>query len=82
MNPVRHKTNGSVEPVPTLADTLSQEHFAPMYFARKWGISTKTVIRWFQNEPGVLKIRGMSGKRTELRIPLGIAERIYRERSA
>ena len=61
---------------------IEQEHRAPTYFATKWGVSTKTVIRWFQHEPGVLKIRGMGGKRTELRIPLSVAERIYQERSA
>ena len=82
MSQVQHKANGGIEPVPTPPGTISEGHFSPMYFARKWGLSTRTVIRWFKNEPGVLKIRGMSGKRTELRIPLSIAERIYRERTA
>ena len=59
-------------------------HFSPQFYAEWFGISASTVIRWFQDEEGVLKF-GMpakNGKRTriELRIPLSVAMRVYRDR--
>jgi hypothetical protein len=60
-------------------------HFSPQFYAELWGISVSTVIRWFQDEPGVLKLNEPSnnGKRSrvELRIPWSLAIRVYRERT-
>ena len=63
------------------ARQIEEPHYPPIYWAQKWGLSTKIVQRWFRNEPGVLKCRGLSGKRTQLRIPPSVAERVYQEKS-
>jgi hypothetical protein len=48
-------------------------------------LSTSTVLRWFQDQPGVLRINkdAKNGKRAhcEVRIPVSIAFREYRERT-
>jgi hypothetical protein len=58
-------------------------HFSPQFYAELWGISASTVVRWFQDQPGVLKLSKLSknGKRdrVELRIPFSLAMRVYRE---
>jgi hypothetical protein len=60
-------------------------HFSPQFLAELWGLSPTTVVRWFQDEEGVLKLSTSSknGKRTrvELRIPFSLAMRVYRERT-
>lgn len=69
------------QPEPIVIDP----HFSPQFYAELWGTSTSTVIRWFQDIDGVLKLATASknGKRTriELRIPFSLAMRIYRERT-
>ncbi len=60
-------------------------HFTPRFYAELWGISESTVLRWFQDQPGVLKCgEQKKGRRTrvELRIPFSLAMRIYQERTA
>jgi hypothetical protein len=58
-------------------------HFTPQFYAELWGMSPSTVIRWFQDVDGVLKLAKPSknGKRTriELRIPFSLAMRVYRD---
>jgi hypothetical protein len=70
-----------VEPQPMVIDA----HYSPQFYAELWGMSPSTVIRWFQDEPGVLKLSqpAKNGKRTrvELRIPFSVAMRVYRERT-
>ena len=60
-------------------------HFSPQFYAELWGISVSTVTRWFQDEPGVLKLQTSSGtgrrRRVELRIPYSVAMRVYAERT-
>ena len=60
-------------------------HYSPQFYAELWGIHVSTVVRWFQDLPGVLKLSSPSknGKRvrTELRIPFSLAMRVYRERT-
>jgi hypothetical protein len=60
-------------------------HYSPQFYAELWGIAASTVVRWFQDEPGVLKLSApaRNGRRTrvELRIPFSLAMRIYRERT-
>jgi hypothetical protein len=67
------------EPVPVDA------HYSPQFYAELWGTSVSTVVRWFQDEPGVLKLSlpSKNGKRAriELRIPWSVAMRVYRERT-
>jgi hypothetical protein len=58
-------------------------HYSPRFYAELWGISESTVLRWFQDRAGVLKLSKLSrnGKRTrvELRIPVSLAMHVYRE---
>jgi hypothetical protein len=58
-------------------------HYSPQFYAELWGMSPSTVIRWFQDRVGVLKLSkpARSGKRTrvELRIPFSVAMQVYRE---
>jgi hypothetical protein len=60
-------------------------HYSPQFYAELWGISVSTVLRWFQDRPGVLKLNEPSknGKRSriELRIPRSLAMRVYGERT-
>jgi hypothetical protein len=74
-------TRQIVDPQPIEPDP----HYSPQFYAESWGIHVSTVIRWFQDMEGVLKL-GMpskNGKRTriELRIPLSLAMREYRSRT-
>ena len=60
-------------------------HYTTGFLAELWGLSTDTILRWFQDEPGVLKLSKLSRKgvrtRVELRIPLSVANRVHSERS-
>jgi hypothetical protein len=70
-----------IEPQPIAID----QHYTAQFYAELWNISPATVIRWFQDREGVLKLTEPSknGKRTrvELRIPFSLAMRVYRERT-
>jgi hypothetical protein len=72
---------GSAWPQPVMID----QHYSPQFYAELWGTSVSTVVRWFQDLEGVLKLSKPSknGKRTriELRIPFSVAMRVYRERT-
>jgi hypothetical protein len=69
------------EPEPVAIDP----HYSPQFYAELWGMSASTVVRWFQDTDGVLKLSTPSknGKRTrvELRIPFSLAMREYRRRT-
>jgi hypothetical protein len=60
-------------------------HYSPQFYAELWGTSSSTVVRWFEDRPGVLKLSkpARNGRRTrvELRIPLSLAMQVYRERT-
>ena len=60
-------------------------HYSPRFYAELWGTSESTVLRWFRDEPGVLKIGNdpKNGKRSrcEIRITYSLAARIYTERT-
>jgi AraC-like DNA-binding protein len=62
-----------------------ERHYSVKFLAELWGLSESTVLRMFQDEPGVFRIAKESnnGKRTrcELRIPQSVAQRIYEERT-
>jgi hypothetical protein len=60
-------------------------HYSPQFYAELWGLSVSTVVRWFQDQNGVLKL-GKSSKngsrgRVEMRIPFSLAMRVYGERT-
>jgi hypothetical protein len=54
-------------------------HHSPQFYAELWGISVSTVIRWFQDLDGVLKlsIPSKNGRRTRI----SLAMRVYREKT-
>lgn len=59
-------------------------HYTPRFYAELWGLSESTVLRWFQDQPGVLKCgEARRGHRTrvEIRIPFSLAMRVYNERT-
>jgi hypothetical protein len=67
------------------SDLFFGEVFTPAEIAKALKLSTNTVRRLFQDEPGVIKIgeanpREKRGYQT-LRIPRQVAERVLRERS-
>jgi hypothetical protein len=70
-----------IQPEPITIDP----HYSPQFFAELWGTSVSTVLRWFQDRDGVLKLNkpARNGKRTriELRIPFSVAMQVYRERT-
>jgi hypothetical protein len=74
---MRDLSQGGPVPIPI------DPHFSPQFYAELWGMSPSTVVRWFQDKDGVLKLAKSSknGKRTRvgLRIPLSLAMRVYRE---
>jgi len=61
-------------------------HYSPQFFAELWGMSPATVVRWFQDMDGVLKLgessRNAKRSRVELRIPYSLAMREYQRRAA
>jgi hypothetical protein len=63
---------------------LVDPHFSPQFYAELWGVSPSTIVRWFQDVPGVLKLGEPSRRgrrRIELRIPYSLALKIYSEHS-
>lgn len=52
-------------------------HFSAPFYSELWGISVSTVVRWFQDLEGVLRLNEASTngkrKRVELRIPFSLA---------
>ena len=60
------------------------QHYSPQFYAELWGVSRDTIVRWFQDRPGVLRLSepGKRGKRrVELRIPYRLACKVYEERT-
>jgi hypothetical protein len=64
---------------------IIDKHYTPGFYAELWGLSAVTVVRWFQDTPGVLKLSTASRKgkrqRVELRIPFSLAMQVYQERT-
>ena len=59
------------------------QHYSPQFYAELWGVSRDTIVRWFQDLPGVLKLSEprRSRRRVELRIPYRLAMKVYEERT-
>lgn len=70
-----------IEPQPVVID----QHYSPQFYAELCGLSALTILRWFQDMDGVLKVNtpGKNGKRTriELRIPYSVWLAEYRRRT-
>ena len=60
-------------------------HFSPKFFSELAGVDESTILRWFRDMPGVLKVgqESKNGKRTriEIRIPLSLWHRVYAEKT-
>ena len=74
-------TRSFAEPDPIIIDP----HYTPQFYAELWSVSPSTVVRWFQDMDGVLRVTDTSknGKRVrvELRIPFKLAMREYLRRT-
>jgi hypothetical protein len=61
-----------------------ERHYSVAQVAEQWGLSTDTVRRLFEHEPGVLVIEPVRGRMSRrrryrtLRIPAAVVERIHR----
>ena len=68
-----------------ILEALQEKHYTVAEISTKWGISTDSIIRLFENVPGVLIIRGPERKgrkrqpRRLMRIPATVADAVYRE---
>lgn len=63
-----------------------EPHFTLAQVAEAWGVSTDTVRRMCEGEPGVLVIEPAPGRYSRrryrtLRIPASVAERVHRRMS-
>lgn len=69
--------------MPPQTDSM-ERHYSVAQVAVQWGLSTDTVRRLFEHEPGVLAFEpaydGMSRRRRyrTLRIPAAVVERVHR----
>lgn len=69
---------------PIVCPPVLEPHFPIGFYAQQWNLSEDTVRRWFQDHPGVMKVgESKRGKRSriELRIPLSVANALYREKT-
>lgn len=77
----------NLAPVDSTSRVISLErHFKPRELAKIWAFDESTIRRWFEDEPGVLKIgrtvsRNGKRRKVSLRIPESIAEKVHRMRS-
>ena len=64
-----------------ITPSMYERHFSPGTLAELWNFSEDTIIRWFEDEPDVLRTGcdGSRGKRRKLtlRIPESVAARVY-----
>ena len=67
------------QPQPAFTPITVDPHFSPAFYGELWGVSASTVLRWFQDLPGVLKLNP-SGGRGEIRIPYSLAMTVYAEK--
>ena len=60
----------------------SEPHYTPKQLAKLWGVSVQTIIRLFENEPGVLILGSaiesrFTRKYRTMRIPASVAARVH-----
>lgn len=62
-----------------------EKHYTVFEIAEIWGVSHMTIRRLFENEPGVLVFGSpetrYGRKRTTMRIPHSVLERVHEKRS-
>lgn len=68
-----------------LATGMYERHLTVRTLSELWQVSDDTIQRWFEDQPGVLKL-GADGKRrrggrVSLRIPESVAIKVYREKA-
>jgi hypothetical protein len=77
--------NGHAHEMLTPEPIRIDPHFSPQFYAEPWGMSPSTVIRWFEDRAGVLKLSkpAINGRQTrvELRIPFSLAMKVYDDRT-
>jgi len=65
-----------------ISGTALERHYSPDELGKLWNLSTDTVRRLFEREPGVLVIEHPRGRATRryrtLRIPESVALRVHR----
>jgi len=71
-----------MEPMPLPGDPALEKHYSVGDLAKAWGLSTNTIRRMFEGEPGVLEwgtteSRFARGYKT-LRIPESVMMRVHR----
>jgi hypothetical protein len=73
-------SNGSQYPPPVETPAAAERHYTPSDVADLWRFNVETIRRLFQNEPGVMVLRGpiRKGKRPykTIRIPHSVLERV------
>jgi hypothetical protein len=80
MNASGSSVNTQREPI----TSVLEPHFAPAEIAERLHLSEQTIIRIFQDEPGVLKIRRGLGNRRDyvtLRIPESVLRNVVEVKS-
>lgn len=64
---------------------MFERHFTPRTLSELWGFSEDTIVKWFGDEPGVIRQGEVNSrgrrKRVTIRIPESVAQRVYMERS-
>jgi hypothetical protein len=63
---------------------IEERHYRAQEVAKLWGISYQTILRMFQDEPGVLKLGSYNTKRrtrVSIRIPESVMKRVYAEKT-
>ena len=60
-------------------ERAKDEAYTVSEVARLLAYSRRTIVRLFENEPGVISIRKPGGKRRTLRIPRAVYHRVVRK---
>jgi len=67
--------------IEVLTNPAMEPHYTPEQLGTAWSLSGDTIVRLFENEPGVLVVeRSKAGRRRyrTIRIPASVAERVHR----
>jgi transcriptional regulator GlxA family with amidase domain len=59
-----------------MVNTPQNEAYTVAEAAKLLGVSMRTVVRMFENEPGVVVLRKPAGQRRTLRIPHAVYRRV------
>lgn len=59
-------------------DGAIEEQYTVAEIAKRWKLSIVTIRKLFEDESGVMKVMGKTGKRSRMRIPKSVMERVQR----